>query len=737
LSDEPTANYGKQSQLLGAPLRAAAAGTIAKSSTEAIGQSVREGLARGAISVGLQFATEDLDPVAGGLLSTTLLGALDGIISPPYERDANGQIKLDADDNPILRDANGDGILNQQDRKGIFQGIADSLERALGPLNGANPVQRAQMLSQMNNLSDVIRQQGLGAALEQYGASLLHRASIEALLNVDASVRQYGAIQKAIEEQLIWVETVGFEGREIAQVQFGNGDYLLLDPVTHEIIAQKQGEEFIRYTAPLKVDPNSGQVVVTEAEIEKEYQDAEGNTITSQATIQDGVVKGVTVKTANGLTYTVEADGLKSAQITKDGTIVDGILTDAETGAKLYFINGQLVKSQKLLSLIRQDPETGEFHLDPDSVEIVEALNPEEQLRALQIEIAHAIQNKVGPLEVEIIDGQYGRVLIDQLGNPVVYFGDQVAVLSGDFKIERLWGGVDQLVPSDLNLPQGPISVGKEMKALLQQQFVSDSDPRRDILTEYDGQIKNFSSDGVLPHIAGRQILHPPIRMKVKTPEGLEETITRYAYLSYDPEAGGVPKAILISDPGRGFRVRFFGQENFVERDDLKMYLYGSTDFKNYSEFSDGVSSPIEAESGSGTDFTLFSDNGGKLVGMIRVGVAAGNETGLVLTARVVGRHNDATIGIVERHTYTLSKGNGDDDGEEDRDKDGTTGKLSGLFGEGPIGGGTMSLGMGAARGFFMNSFEGSGLESQFADRFVGLIEEQAALKNIRIEWTP
>ena len=352
------------SQLAGMPIKAGI-GNIAKTGNLSQGtlDAMWQGLKEGATSIGLQFATKDLDPLLGGFTSAAVTSAIDGLVSPNFERDpVTGRPK------PI--DKNGDGVIDFRDSKGIFAGISETYSRAVGGFTEiglvvpGNPVATAQGLAKLNDFSQIIREQGLGTALETYATSIFYRNSIESLLNAGSSVGQYGTVKQSIEAQLKTPLIVELEGKNAIQISLGkdpkgNPQYIWLDPTTYVPVGSLQGQDYIRY-GQILVDPTTRTLGTPNATIERTFTGPDGATVTARflEEISAGGVTSVKIQSSDGIvTYTVAPSDFQDVRLNADGSIQNGILRDQQSGRKFYFQNGEVVNTVTPASVTIDTPQ--------------------------------------------------------------------------------------------------------------------------------------------------------------------------------------------------------------------------------------------------------------------------------------------------------------------------------------------------------------------------------------------
>lgn len=318
--------YAKQSQLAGMTIgngfRAIA--TPANSAKTTM-DSMWEGLKKGALQVGLQFATPGLDPLLGGMASSIITGAIDGLISP-------------ADPNKPL----------DPKRKGIFGGIADTFHEALkgfkeiGVIKPGDTVGNAQRIAQLTDFTQITQQQGLAAAIETYGAGFLYRSSVESLITAGTNF----SIQQAINAQLKDSNNlVELEGRQVLQISLGTGpngvkQYLWVDATTHAPIASLQGQDYIRYIAPPKVDTVTHVAAAINTEITRTLED--GSKLILE--VRDGLVTKARL-TRGDQSWLFTGNEVGDLQLSSDGTIFTGQLVDEPTGLSFIFDRGSLTKT--------------------------------------------------------------------------------------------------------------------------------------------------------------------------------------------------------------------------------------------------------------------------------------------------------------------------------------------------------------------------------------------------------
>jgi hypothetical protein len=369
--------------------------------TQNVLKGMQDGLTRGALQLGLSFATQGLDPLLGGLASAGVLGAIDGIVSPPFERDPlTGEIIRDpVTGKPKLLDKNSDGIVDQRDHKGIFAGIGESIMRTIGGfteiglIKPGDPVATAEGLAKLNDFSNIVREQGLGAALDTYATSLLNRSAIESILNAGSSVRQYGTIRESINAALappnpqdtrprLHVEEVDYQGKRVLQILSADGGYILADKDTHNLIAildvqgkgQDRTERFIRLNSDVKVDPKTGIAGAPDSTTETRHLSGDEILASIRQEIQGADVKSITLNTADGEVLRVKPNSLNTIRLNDDGTIRDGILVDDRTGEEIRFTNSIPEKGRLRLNAQQLTEPVARTNLDAATQEIANIL---------------------------------------------------------------------------------------------------------------------------------------------------------------------------------------------------------------------------------------------------------------------------------------------------------------------------------------------------------------------------
>ncbi len=380
-----------------------------------------QGLLKGATSVGLQFATQGLDPTLGGLASAGIAGLIDGLVT--------AQNPLD----PVSK------------RKGIFAGIADTLTHAIGGfteiglIKPGDPVTTAQGLAKLNDFSTIVREQGLGAALETYATSLLYRSSVESLISASNNF----SIQQAINAQLQDPNNrVELDGQSVIQISLGadasgNKKYLWVDPTSHGLVASLQGQDYIRYIAPPKVDEKTRTAGATDVEITRTIPNPlTGEQVTAKIRLEAAGVDWIEIQGPNGVAYRITPDNLNHLSLDADGAVRDGILTEVQTGNKLYFRDGNLVAS----------------HAKPfANVKIPDGLQVEIPQVALEV-----TQTADGKLDVRIEAPQVTTTPPETTEPLKTVGGDlrvDLAQQVGDVAAQNLWNKIQALVPQNQAMP--------------------------------------------------------------------------------------------------------------------------------------------------------------------------------------------------------------------------------------------------------------------------------------------
>lgn len=140
------------SQLAGIPVRNSVKAYLTGNPGQQIAASIGSGLAGGITSVGLEFAFEELNlnPLVGSIAAAGISGSIEGMLEGK---------------NPLL----GAAEAYTTSATGIL---------SLGGY-GTTPGERALYLSKVNDLSNIIQEQGIANALESYATGIFHRQTIE------------------------------------------------------------------------------------------------------------------------------------------------------------------------------------------------------------------------------------------------------------------------------------------------------------------------------------------------------------------------------------------------------------------------------------------------------------------------------------------------------------------------------------------------------------------------------
>jgi hypothetical protein len=203
--------------------------------------------------------------------------------------------------------------------------------------DGVSPDQayaNAYYLQQILNFSDVIKSQGLEAAIDQHLAAILQRDAVE-------SVVSQGGIAQLLTHKATPV--LDLQGNTVAiKVNISDGANLYLDPLSKDITGRDYGN--VQERGSYGYDPKTGEFKLLNGNIYYNFGD-------------DGFVL---VKVANGVrseadvvSYNEDFRYRLTARDPEVGMILDqyhfdAVVTDNDTGLQVTYQNGQAVKIQQL-----------------------------------------------------------------------------------------------------------------------------------------------------------------------------------------------------------------------------------------------------------------------------------------------------------------------------------------------------------------------------------------------------
>ncbi len=336
------------------PIRAGI-GNIANPATRGQGivNSMWEGLKSGAVSVGVQAATQalNLDPFASSLITRTLSGAISGAISPSHNvfqgvydafRQSVGNFSTippppDPEDPRFIATLqNGTKVWNQA-----------AYNQAIGQYEASRPVWMAQALAKTNNFNDDIREHGLAAAVENYATSIFHRDSVESM------VQSFGTIKNAITQRMQQNKIKNItlsDGTQAKNLSLFDDEKLGIlfkeDPFGNvSLLGVTEDELEYRYQEA-RINRQTGEFGMVRGTVERTYMD--GTTVTARVRqeIEGADIAWVELEDAQGQKFRVTPNSFQSVRLNANGTVGDGVLTDAVAGVKLYFRAGQLYQTK-------------------------------------------------------------------------------------------------------------------------------------------------------------------------------------------------------------------------------------------------------------------------------------------------------------------------------------------------------------------------------------------------------
>jgi hypothetical protein len=201
-------------------------------------------------SLGINYATKNLDPLLAAasvrLASSVLMDAFH-VGRPNSNFDPT---KPQSTTN--LRYLESQGLMGD-----AVNSFLDSFKNfsVLG-VNGDDSWSRAQYLQRLLNVSSTIQTQGFAKAMDNLATQVMTEDSINDLVKVSGTVKAY--IQSALDNNQ--TQVVIRNGVSYQQVNLKNGDYLLRDIPTSNLIEFKKGNEV--YSGQLAKDLNGSVVLV-------------------------------------------------------------------------------------------------------------------------------------------------------------------------------------------------------------------------------------------------------------------------------------------------------------------------------------------------------------------------------------------------------------------------------------------------------------------------------------------
>ncbi len=191
---------------------------------------IGEGLLRGAVSIGIDYAVgeADLDPLLGSLATRAITGAIEGALG-------------------------GGNIFG-----GIFNAFKDSaLNVARLGVSGNDPFSQTLYLQKVLGFSEIIKQRGLANAVETYATGILHQDSIESILTSFSSVGAW--LQDKLNRQDY--EQVQQNGQTINRICSSTGECIDTTSDFSDVTGLKRGFEEI--TGTFGSDPYGNWGILT------------------------------------------------------------------------------------------------------------------------------------------------------------------------------------------------------------------------------------------------------------------------------------------------------------------------------------------------------------------------------------------------------------------------------------------------------------------------------------------
>ena len=310
--------------------------------------AVGHGLLEGATNLGIGFVGEKagLDPLAQALSSRAIVGFLDGAFNP-----------------------------NKTVGASIFNAFSKSAFdlATLGGDKANDPVARATYLAKINDFSNIVREQGLTTALENYATSIFQREAVE-------DIYRLGGIADVLLGNVDY--NVKIAGVDVKKVTINPKMAIYLDPITDDFRGRQFGSDYIEY-GTYGVSPD-GQFKLKEGFVQTRTGD-----FWMLLRIQDGIPLGYTLNTlAPSSDILVQPTVIVTPEaFNDDGTLRSGVIENKVTGLKLLL-------KDNWLTAISVSTAPGEVDTVAFLTQVgVSRLRPEELATAINAFISNGICN--------------------------------------------------------------------------------------------------------------------------------------------------------------------------------------------------------------------------------------------------------------------------------------------------------------------------------------------------------
>ncbi len=296
------------SLLAGIPVRQTIGSYLIGAKTETILQGMGAGLLRGATSIGFESAAQELnlDPLIGSIATVGISGAIKALLE---------------NQNPLQAVADT-----------YFNSITGLL--TLGGL-GTTPWDRALYLSKVVDFSRIIREQGIGTALETYVTSILNRQTIE-------NIWKLGGIYDLLANRDKIEFRTNSEGIQVKRIYVDTQkrDYIELALDDDRLLGKREGNIVMHCDYVIGPD---GKSVMRNGETEVLSSD-------DAHIIRRDVIKNFKLVSVRFYDLTgkevEEVAPLNEGGIAldKDGNVINGIRINKEKNVTAAFLNGRIIK---------------------------------------------------------------------------------------------------------------------------------------------------------------------------------------------------------------------------------------------------------------------------------------------------------------------------------------------------------------------------------------------------------
>ena len=295
--------------------------------------AINEGVFRGTVTLGVEFATQKLDPLVGALTARAVTGAIAGGLSKDHD---------------------------------IFRGIFDAYTESTGNLltldgPGNDSWSQALYLSKVHDFSSLIQENGFANAFETYATSIFYRDSVEDIIKISGTVANYFQTVLTNPQSLpenMRPTVTAYNGLAALLVPTGDGDYLIISADGKQVFAQSKGGYYLEGT--FGVDDHGEWVLVNGSSTQ-----LDDNGIINLE-IEDGSLRRAEFQSYDGnINYQIFGENDSLVQYNSNSDLKNAVIKNVLTDSEIVIRDGQYIRdrtSSIIDELLSQDqPWYNEF----------------------------------------------------------------------------------------------------------------------------------------------------------------------------------------------------------------------------------------------------------------------------------------------------------------------------------------------------------------------------------------